>query len=36
VAVMVFTLIMYAMPLKIILRLFLGVKYVLITPWFNI
>jgi hypothetical protein len=34
--VMIFTLIMYSVPIKIILRLFLGVKYVLITPWFNI
>jgi hypothetical protein len=36
VTVMVFTLIMYAVPLKILLRLLLGVKYVLITPWFNV
>jgi hypothetical protein len=36
VTVMIFTLIMYAVPIKIILRLFLGVRYVLMTPWFNI
>jgi len=36
VTTMLFTLIMYAVPLKIVLRLFFGVKYVLVTPWFNI
>ena len=34
--VMILTLLLYTMPIKIFLRLFLGVKYVLITPWFNI
>jgi len=34
--VMIFTLLLYGVPLKILLRLLLGVKYVLITPWFNI
>ncbi len=34
--VMIFTLLMYGVPIKILLRLFLGVKYVLVTPWFNI
>lgn len=35
-AVMTLTLLLYAVPIKIFLRLFLGVKYVLATPWFNI
>lgn len=34
--VMIFALLMYGVPIKIFLRLFLGVKYVLQTPWFNI
>jgi hypothetical protein len=29
-------LIMMALPVKIILRLVLNVKYILVTPWFNI
>ena len=36
VAVVIVTLLMYGIPLKILLRLLLGVKYVLITPWFNV
>ena len=36
VAVMAFTLLMYGVPLKIILRLLFDVKYVLVTPWFNV
>jgi hypothetical protein len=36
VAVMTLTLLMYGVPIKIVLRLFLRVKYVLVTPWFNI
>lgn len=36
VTVMLFTLVMYSVPVKIVLRLALRVKYVLITPWFNI
>jgi len=34
--VMVLTLLMYAVPIKMLLRIFLGVRYVLVTPWFNI
>ena len=34
--VMFFGLSMYAVPVKIFLRLILRVRYVLITPWFNI
>jgi len=34
--VMTLALLLYAVPIKIFLRLLLGVKYVLITPWFNI
>jgi len=34
--VMTFTLFLYAVPIKILLRLLLGVRYVLVTPWFNI
>ena len=34
--VMIFALVLYAVPVKILLRLALNVKYVLITPWFNI
>jgi len=30
------TLLMYGIPLKMLLRLVLGVRYVLVTPWFNI
>jgi len=33
---MVLALLFYGVPIKIVLRLFLGVKYVLTTPWFNI
>jgi len=36
VAVMIFTLLMYGVPIKILLRLLLRVKYVLETPWFNV
>ncbi len=36
VAVMTFTLLMYGVPIKILLRLLLRVKYVLVTPWFNV
>lgn len=35
-AVMLFALLMYGVPIKILLRLVLGVKYVLVTPWFNV
>lgn len=35
-AVMGFMLLLYAVPIKIVLRLVLNVKYVLETPWFNI
>lgn len=35
-AVMLFALLMYGVPVKILLRLALNIKYVLITPWFNI
>jgi len=34
--VMIFALVLYGVPVKILLRLALNVKYVLITPWFNI
>ena len=34
--VMLFALLLYGVPVKILLRLALNVKYVLITPWFNI
>jgi len=34
--VVFFTLIMYSVPVKIFLRLALRIRYVLITPWFNI
>jgi hypothetical protein len=30
------TLLMYGIPIKIVLRLLLHVKYVLVTPWFNV
>ncbi len=30
------TLLMYAIPIKILLRLVFNVRYVLVTPWFNI
>lgn len=33
---MVLLLIMYSVPIKIVLRLLFRVKYVLVTPWFNI
>ncbi|MFQ5666204.1 MAG: hypothetical protein ACE5I7_07200 [Candidatus Binatia bacterium] len=36
IAVLTFTLLMYAVPIKVLLRLCLGVKYVLVTPWFNV
>ncbi|HVN84574.1 MAG TPA: hypothetical protein VMW17_06995 [Candidatus Binatia bacterium] len=36
VAAVTFTLLMYGIPLKILLRLLLRVKYVLVTPWFNV
>ncbi len=36
VGVMLFTLLMYGIPIKILLRLVLHVKYVLVTPWFNV
>lgn len=36
VIVMLLMLGMYAVPIKIILRLFFNVRYVLVTPWFNI
>jgi hypothetical protein len=29
-------LLMYAVPIKIVLRLTLGIQYVLVTPWFNV
>lgn len=34
--VMLLVLTMYAVPIKILLRLFFHVRYVLVTPWFNI
>ncbi len=34
--VLTLALLLYAVPIKIFLRLLFGVKYVLITPWFNI
>ena len=34
--VMILTLLMYGVPIKVFLRLALGVKYVLVTPWFNL
>jgi len=34
--VVAFTLLMYGVPIKILLRLLLRVKYVLVTPWFNV
>lgn len=34
--VMAFTLMMYGVPIKVFLRLLLGIKYVLETPWFNV
>ena len=36
VVVMLFVLLMYSVPVKILLRLAFNIKYVLITPWFNI
>lgn len=33
---MVFILLMYGVPIKMFLRLFFHVRYILITPWFNI
>ncbi|HSP98905.1 MAG TPA: hypothetical protein VL049_16910 [Candidatus Dormibacteraeota bacterium] len=35
-SVILLTLLLYAVPAKILLRLLLGVRYVLVTPWFNI
>jgi hypothetical protein len=35
-AVMSLTLLLYGVPLKIFLRLLLRVRYVLVTPWFNV
>jgi len=35
-AVMTLMLLMYAIPIKILLRLMFHVRYVLMTPWFNI
>jgi hypothetical protein len=34
--VMALVLTMYALPIKVLLRLVLGVKYVLETPWLNV
>ncbi len=36
VIVMILMLLMYAVPIKIFLRLVFNIKYVLVTPWFNI
>jgi hypothetical protein len=36
VATMIFALLLYGVPIKILLRLVLHVKYVLVTPWFNV
>jgi len=36
VTVMCLLLVMYALPVKIVLRLVLRVRYVVVTPWFNI
>ena len=36
VAVIILTLLMYSVPIKVVLRLLLRVKYVLVTPWFNV
>lgn len=36
IAAVTFALLMYGVPIKILLRLLLRVKYVLVTPWFNI
>jgi hypothetical protein len=36
VSVMLLVLLMYGVPIKMLLRLALGVKYVLETPWFNV
>ena len=36
VAVITLTLLMYGVPIKIVLRLLWHVKYVLVTPWFNV
>jgi hypothetical protein len=36
VAVVTLTLLMYGVPIKILLRLLLRLKYVLVTPWFNV
>ncbi len=34
--VVALTLLMYGVPIKVLLRLLFGVKYVLVTPWFSI
>jgi len=34
--VIIFTLLLYGIPIKILLRLLLHLKYVLVTPWFNL
>lgn len=34
--IMVVLLLMYAVPLKVFLRLAFNIKYVLVTPWFNV
>jgi hypothetical protein len=36
ITVMIFTLLLYGVPIKVLLRLLFGVKYVLVTPWFNV
>ncbi len=36
VTVIVLTLLMYSVPIKVVLRLLLRVRYVLVTPWFNV
>ena len=36
ITVITFTLLMYGVPIKILLRLLLRVKYVLVTPWLNV
>ncbi len=36
ITVMIVTLLMYGVLIKILLRLLFGVRYVLVTPWFNV
>lgn len=36
VTIMVLVLLMYGVPIKIFLRIFFHVRYVLVTPWFNV